>query len=308
MLFALLCGATAWAQQEFNPSNPPDPRMLYKVVVSATDGHYTSGSGSYAKDTKVTINTSASGANFDFKYWTKNGAFYSTERRFTYTVEAMDVRFQAVYEFNPSSPQDPQTPNEYRLYLVPDPEDACSFSRTSGAKVEAGTIPTVTAYASQGFVFQGWYNGDEKISESETLTTFTMPKANTTLTAKFEFSPTLPGDPESSQTNVNQGNVIGDLTGDGKVSITDVVMIIDVIAGIITDADQRAAADVNGDGSVTITDCVAAIDLIAAQQIAGARRMTNTAAKSKLDGFINTALQKKMLMVDRMKSKKQNVK
>jgi hypothetical protein len=102
--------------------------------------------------------------------------------------------------------------------------------------------------------------------------------------------------------------MLGDLTGDGKVSITDVVMIIDVIAGIITDANQRAAADVNGDGSVTITDCVAAIDLIAAQQTAGARRMTNTAAKSKLDGFINTALQKKMLMVDRMKSKKQNVK
>ena len=58
----------------------------------------------------------------------------------------------------------------------------------------------------------------------------------------------------------------GDLNGDGKVSITDVVMIVDVIAGIITDANQRAAADVNGDGSVTITDCVAAIDLIAAQQ------------------------------------------
>ena len=59
--------------------------------------------------------------------------------------------------------------------------------------------------------------------------------------------------------------IIGDLTGDGKVSITDVVMIIDVIAGAITDANQKAAADVNGDGNVSITDCVAAIDLIAAQ-------------------------------------------
>ena len=57
----------------------------------------------------------------------------------------------------------------------------------------------------------------------------------------------------------------GDLNGDGVVSITDVVMIIDVIAGTITDANQVAAADVNGDGSVTITDCVAAIDLIAQQ-------------------------------------------
>ena len=55
----------------------------------------------------------------------------------------------------------------------------------------------------------------------------------------------------------------GDLNDDGKVSITDIVMIIDVIAGTITDANKVAAADVNGDGNVSITDCVAAIDLIA---------------------------------------------
>ena len=59
---------------------------------------------------------------------------------------------------------------------------------------------------------------------------------------------------------------VGDLNGDGSVSITDVVLIIDVIAGTITDANQVAAADVNGDGTVSITDCVAAIELIAAQQ------------------------------------------
>ena len=58
------------------------------------------------------------------------------------------------------------------------------------------------------------------------------------------------------------------------MSISDVVLIIDVMAGTITDADQVAAADVNGDGSVSITDCVAAIDLIAAQSGAGSR-MTN---------------------------------
>ena len=65
--------------------------------------------------------------------------------------------------------------------------------------------------------------------------------------------------------NVEQPIVLGDLNGDGSVSITDVVMIIDVIAGTITDAPKVKAADVNQDGNVTITDCVAAIDLIAAQ-------------------------------------------
>ncbi len=65
---------------------------------------------------------------------------------------------------------------------------------------------------------------------------------------------------------MSSGVTVGDLNGDGIVSITDVVLIIDVMAGIITDANKVAAADVNGDFNVTITDCVAAIDLIAAQQ------------------------------------------
>lgn len=70
----------------------------------------------------------------------------------------------------------------------------------------------------------------------------------------------------------------GDLNGDGEVSISDVVLIIDVMAGTITDADKVAAADVNGDGDVTITDCVAAIDLMAAQTGANARMRTPEAA------------------------------
>ena len=62
------------------------------------------------------------------------------------------------------------------------------------------------------------------------------------------------------------GIIKGDLNGDGKISITDVVAIINVIAGNTTDPKKVAAADVNGDGKVSITDCVAAINLMAGQQ------------------------------------------
>ena len=41
-LLFLLCGGTAWSQG-FDPSNPPDPYMLYKVVATANDGNYNSG-------------------------------------------------------------------------------------------------------------------------------------------------------------------------------------------------------------------------------------------------------------------------
>ena len=95
----------------------------------------------------------------------------------------------------------------------------------------------------------------------------------------------------------------GDLNGDGEVSITDVVLIIDVIAEVITDANQVAAADVNNDGEVTITDCVAAIDLIAEQQSSAARRATDNGQRSMSNAqwsttdFISASMQDKMLNV-----------
>lgn len=91
--------------------------------------------------------------------------------------------------------------------------------------------------------------------------------------------------------------IIGDLTGDGKVSITDVVMIIDVIAGAITDANQKAAADVNGDGNISITDCVAAIDLIAAQGSSqnSARSMVRTMCSD--NDFISGTMEDNVLTI-----------
>ena len=91
---------------------------------------------------------------------------------------------------------------------------------------------------------------------------------------------------------------LGDLTGDGKVSITDIVKIIDVIAGDITDANQVAAADVNGDGKVSITDCSAAVDLIAAgtSTPSSARRKAN-AMLSDTD-FISGTLHDGLLSID----------
>ena len=99
------------------------------------------------------------------------------------------------------------------------------------------------------------------------------------------------------QAEASSSVMIGDLTGDGRVSITDIVMMIDVIAGIITDANQKAAADVNGDGNVSITDCVAAIDLIAAQgSTANSARRKAQAMLSNTD-FISGAMEDNLLTI-----------
>ena len=55
---------------------------------------------------------------------------------------------------------------------------------------------------------------------------------------------------------------IGDVDGNGKVSITDAVAIVSHILGEDIDGFVAAAADVDGNGKITITDAVAVVDMI----------------------------------------------
>ena len=89
----------------------------------------------------------------------------------------------------------------------------------------------------------------------------------------------------------------GDLNGDGRVRINDVVMIIDVIADPITYADMKDAADVNNDGNVRIDDCVAAIDLIAAQGSAPSQARKKVHTMLSDTDFITGAMENNLLTV-----------
>ena len=56
--------------------------------------------------------------------------------------------------------------------------------------------------------------------------------------------------------------VIGDVNGDGEVSITDINTSIEIILGSITDRAMVERADINGDGEVSITDINALLNII----------------------------------------------
>ena len=56
--------------------------------------------------------------------------------------------------------------------------------------------------------------------------------------------------------------LLGDVDGDGKVSITDVTALIDLL---LEDGAYVEAGDMNGDGALTITDVTDLIDLLLAQ-------------------------------------------
>lgn len=231
----LLAGAAAQAQT-FDPENPPEPSMKYKVTVgvSPAGAGYASGAGKFAKDAQVYISTSAN-EGFTFKYWTLNGVQYTqaTGQSFYYTVGTENADFVAVYEYDPQAPAEPVSSPTYRLYLDSQPAGACSFNRTSGAKVETGTSVSLSATPSQSFDFLGWYESNTKVS-SDISFGYLMTAADHHLTARFEYNPVDPFEPTGSGEGVDQGLVKpGDVNGDGVVNEVDAQIILDVSVGVV---------------------------------------------------------------------------
>ncbi len=58
------------------------------------------------------------------------------------------------------------------------------------------------------------------------------------------------------------GYEVGDANGDGKVTITDAVAVVNYILGNASAGFVKAAADVNQDGNITITDAVGVVNII----------------------------------------------
>ena len=58
------------------------------------------------------------------------------------------------------------------------------------------------------------------------------------------------------------GYEVGDANGDGEVTITDAVAVVNYILGNPSENFIKVAADVDGDGMVTIADAVALVNII----------------------------------------------
>ena len=56
------------------------------------------------------------------------------------------------------------------------------------------------------------------------------------------------------------GNLRGDVNGDGKVNVTDVTALVNMILGVIPKDEARA--DINGDSKVNVSDVTALVNII----------------------------------------------
>ena len=193
------------ADDDFNPSSPPEPNVRFKVEVVSSPYAYSSGSGKYLQGENVYISTSSSNENYQFSYWKKDGERYTDQQYFSYTMTDENVVFEAVYDYVPVNPAEPSPMNKYRLYLDSDDSSNCSFNRASGEKVEAGMSVWLNASLSMGYKFLGWYTGEELISKEQSFY-YTMPTEDVRITAHVAYSPESPADPSGpGQDNVDTG-------------------------------------------------------------------------------------------------------
>lgn len=267
MLLPALAGSGFAAAQDFNPTNPPEPEARYKLTVNASPAGVAkaSGTGRYLSGTRVYVNTSADDTDYAFKCWEKNGETVSTSRSFYYTTGTSDETLTAVYEyviFNPDSPSEPSEAYKWRLYLNCEPEEGCSFNLDNGSRHLKGDSFDVIAYPSQGFVFDGWFDGETKVSDSLTLP-YTMPGENATLTARFTFLPDSPDEPQGGNQENVDNTVKGDMNGDGSVNVTDATTIL---ARYLSEGEYIRKYDMNGDGSVNVTDATTVLSLYLSNQ------------------------------------------
>ena len=86
----------------------------------------------------------------------------------------------------------------YNLKVEATPHGACSLN-TSGGDYDEGSRVYLRTYGNTGYVFKGWYKGDEVISSSASFY-YTMPAEDVVLQARYEYDPTVPADPAMPDT------------------------------------------------------------------------------------------------------------
>ena len=91
---------------------------------------------------------------------------------------------------------------------------------TSGGTYEEGSTVYLYAYRNTGFVFKGWYEGDQLVASSTSFN-YTMPSHDAKLQARYEYDPEVPGNPAMPDTTTfyNLSASISP-TGAGSLSTT----------------------------------------------------------------------------------------
>lgn len=132
------------------------------------------GVGSYYSGDSVTL-TATPDEGYEFAGWYNGNEKVSDENPYTFTVNG-NITLKALFV------------RIVRYSLTVTAGGNGKISGSASGEYEAGEKISVTATPDEGFLFAGWFRGEEKVSDSATYE-FVMPAEAVALTAKFEVKP-----------------------------------------------------------------------------------------------------------------------
>lgn len=214
-----------WADDDYNPQNPGNPEApteKYTLQLKADPA----GAGSFNMDMTSKVEADShqwiyayNNNNFRFVYWSdEKGDTLSKEYSFYYTMPKHDVTLTAHYQYDPSSPGNPeQKLATYKLWLNTVPDGAGYFNWSNGSTVEEGRWVGLNAYAENGYRFRELVVGDTTVL-ANSYYSFYMPTRDVKVTAVFDYNPSNPSNPGKNYFNQLTGEVIIDDFEPGNVS------------------------------------------------------------------------------------------
>ncbi len=152
------------------------PASLVDTTASPLDTGTTTGDGSFAPGSNVTVNATAA-AGFRFMNWTDDGKIVSTSASYTFTI---DVNHSLVANFIVDVPQ-----RSIGTSAAP----AAGGSTTGGGVKDNGASVTVVAAANAGYAFTNWTEAGAVVSTSASYTFVAM--ADRVMVANFTNLPTF---------------------------------------------------------------------------------------------------------------------
>lgn len=194
----------------FNPENPVDPsaveayHYLYLVADPAEAGSFSQGSGErVVVGSKVEL-TAYPNVGYQLDGWQdEEGEILSHETTLQYEMPDRSVSLTALF-----------SEKSYSLTLACNPSGSCTFNIESGLSYKLGTVVSLEAIPAEDFRFDGWYDSNNRLLSTSASYNYTMPAAETVLTAKLsyvepvvlpDFDPENPADPSLNQLTIIDG-------------------------------------------------------------------------------------------------------
>lgn len=114
-----------------NPANPDTAEIKYNVILDTKPAN--AGTFSWNKETQVVANRSCDiyaypNNGYVFREWQKDGQTVSTDRRYRFQMPAEHIKLVAVYDYNPTNPENPN-----KNYWNPETGEVIVDDFTSGS-------------------------------------------------------------------------------------------------------------------------------------------------------------------------------